>query len=73
MSYFHNKNGMLTTLSARLFYRFRNGQTERLEKIHKTLKLFFFSGDNIGWADIVGETLENTNPVDQYSGDECCK
>ncbi|XP_008331110.1 relaxin receptor 2a isoform X2 [Cynoglossus semilaevis] len=28
-------------------------------------------GDNIGWADIVGETLENTNPVDQYSGDEC--
>lgn len=42
MSYFHNKNGMLTTLSARLFYRFRNGQTERLEKIHKTLKLFFF-------------------------------
>ncbi|XP_040906960.1 relaxin receptor 2a isoform X3 [Toxotes jaculatrix] len=28
-------------------------------------------GDNIGWADLFGRTLQNTRPVDQYFLNEC--
>ncbi|XP_051256674.1 relaxin receptor 2a isoform X1 [Dicentrarchus labrax] len=28
-------------------------------------------GDNFGWADLFGQTLHNTNPVDQYFLNEC--
>ncbi|XP_023272343.1 relaxin receptor 2 [Seriola lalandi dorsalis] len=28
-------------------------------------------GDNIGWADLFGQTLQNANPVDQYFLNEC--
>lgn len=35
--------------------------------------LFGFAGDNIGWADLLGQTLQNANPVEQYFLNECCK
>ncbi|XP_028277097.1 relaxin receptor 2a isoform X2 [Parambassis ranga] len=28
-------------------------------------------GDNVGWADLFGRTLQNTDPLDQYFLDEC--
>ncbi|KAE8287415.1 Relaxin receptor 1 Leucine-rich repeat-containing [Larimichthys crocea] len=30
-------------------------------------------GDNVGWADLFGETLQNSNTVDQYFLNECCR
>uniref|UniRef100_A0A3Q3MAZ1 Relaxin family peptide receptor 2a n=1 Tax=Mastacembelus armatus TaxID=205130 RepID=A0A3Q3MAZ1_9TELE len=30
-------------------------------------------GDNIGWADLFGQKLQNTHPLDQYFLKECCK
>ena len=39
----------------------------------ETSFLFDFAGDNIGWADLFGQALENSNPVDQYLLSECCK
>ncbi|XP_030292793.1 relaxin receptor 2a isoform X2 [Sparus aurata] len=28
-------------------------------------------GDNVGWADLIGQTLENADPLDQYYQNEC--
>ena len=35
--------------------------------------LFVFAGDNIGWADLFGPTLQNASPVEKYFLNECCK
>ena len=35
--------------------------------------LLLFAGDNVGWADLFGQMLENANPLDHYYQNACCK